>query len=102
MLHQLIIPFAARSSFFDVNLGALDSPDPLASKEAAEVSCPVLSGDSEAEAVRQVVLVFQWHFLPSHACCGFVCGRFVTSVVRNSNSSGKRLMKTGITRLQFV
>ncbi|XP_078371534.1 uncharacterized protein LOC144655193 [Oculina patagonica] len=42
----------ARSSFFDVSMGAVDSPDPL--KETKEVvgegSCPVLSGDTEAEA----------------------------------------------------
>lgn len=48
--------FTARSSFFDVNTGAVDSPDPLKeSKEAVgEGSCPVLSGDTEAEAVRVI------------------------------------------------
>ena len=51
-----VFVFAARSSFFDVNMGAVDSPDPLKeSKEAVgEGSCPVLSGDTEAEAVRVV------------------------------------------------
>jgi len=37
-------------------MGAVDSPDPL--KESKEVvgdgSCPVLSGDTEAEAVRVI------------------------------------------------
>ena len=48
--------FTARSSFFDVNTGAVDSPDPLKdSKEAVgEGSCPVLSADTEAEAVRVI------------------------------------------------
>lgn len=45
----------ARSSFFDVSTRAVDSPDPL--KEAKEGiegdgSCPVLPGDTPAEAVR--------------------------------------------------
>ena len=50
----LFFVYTARSSFFDVNMGAVDSPDPLKeSKEAVgEGSCPVLSGDTEAEAVR--------------------------------------------------
>lgn len=48
--------YIARSSFFDVNMGTVDSPDPLKeSKEAVgESSCPVLSGDTEAEAVRVI------------------------------------------------
>ena len=48
----------ARSSFFDVNMAAVDSPDPL--KESKEVvgegSCPVLSGDTEADTVREPVM----------------------------------------------
>ena len=48
--------YTAQSSFFNVNTGAVDSPDPLKeSKEAVgEGSCPVLSGDTEAEAVRVI------------------------------------------------
>ena len=48
--------YIARSSFFDVNMAPVDSPDPLKeSKEAVgEGSCPVLSGDTEAEAVRVI------------------------------------------------
>lgn len=45
----------ARSSFFDANATAVDSPDP--SVETKEVvvgdgSCPVLPDDTETEAVR--------------------------------------------------
>ena len=49
--------FTARSSFFDVTAGAVDSPDPLSElKEGSseDGSCPVLAGDSEAEAVRGI------------------------------------------------
>lgn len=44
----------AKSSFFDISKGAVDSPDPLkeTEKEFADGSCPVLAGDTEAEAVR--------------------------------------------------
>ena len=50
----------ARSSFFDVNTGAVDSPDP--SKESKDSfigdgSCPVLSSDTEAEAVRVICVL---------------------------------------------
>lgn len=58
----------ARSSFFDVSTRAVDSPDPL--KEAKEGiegdgSCPVLPGDTLAEAVRanQSLIVLLISFL---------------------------------------
>ena len=52
---------AARCSFFDVTLGAADSPDPL--KETKDISggdgsCPVLGGDTENEAVRRSVTFY--------------------------------------------
>lgn len=55
MLHFVLL-IIARSSFFDVSTGAVDSPDPLkeASKEVTEGSCPVLAGDTEADAVRVI------------------------------------------------
>jgi len=53
---------AARSSFFDANTTAVDSPDP--SMETKEVvigsgSCPVLPDDTETEAVRAILLILE-------------------------------------------
>ena len=41
----------AHSSFFDLALGAVDSPGK--SVKEGEGSCPVLDGDSEADAVSR-------------------------------------------------
>ena len=52
-----VVVSTAHSSFFDVTAGAVESPDPLKEvKEGGggESSCPVLSGDSEAEAVSRL------------------------------------------------
>lgn len=50
----------ARSSFFDVSMGAVDSPDPLkeTKEQVGEGSCPVLSGDTEAETVKLICYLY--------------------------------------------
>ena len=111
----------ARSSFFDVSTRAVDSPDPL--KEAKEGiegdgSCPVLPGDTPAEAVtaNQSLLVALISFLlisivllfiinVKLPCVGhntnlfFCMCRSVISAVKSLNSSGRRQMKNGTTNL---
>lgn len=111
----------ARSSFFDVSTRAVDSPDPL--KEAKEGiegdgSCPVLSGDTPAEAVRanQSLIVALISFLvifivllfitnEKLPCVGHITNVFfcmcrsVISAVKSLNSSGRRQMKNGTTNL---
>lgn len=116
-----VFVFTARSSFFDVSTRAVDSPDPL--KEAKEGiegdgSCPVLSGDTPAEAVRanQSLIVALISFLvifivllfitnEKLPCVGHITNIFfcmcrsVISAVKSLNSSGRRQMKNGTTNL---
>ena len=100
----------ARSSFFDVSTRAVDSPDPL--KEAKEGiegdgSCPVLPGDTPAEAVRANQSLILLLFITNEKlpCVGHITNVFfcmcrsVISAVKSLNSSGRRQMKNGTTNL---